>query len=305
MRRIKGLFRNRNFIMILALVLGMVWDGGAFLAKDTILPFLAIIMTLSTMGITAAAFRSFGGMVGPALAGVLASYVYHGGILLLLNAFFIRDNNFSTGFILLAAVPPAVAVIPFSFFLKGDSNFALIGTIGAYLGALVVTPLIAVAFLGSGFISPVKVFVILIELIIAPLILSRILIKMGLARRIEPVKGTIINWSFFVLVYTITGLNRTIILQNPLSLVWVTLIALFSMFVLGWIIERAGNALRIDSKVLTSMILLGTYKNYGLASGLSLVFFNPETAVPATVTSTISILYIIYLEMRKKGEAAQ
>jgi BASS family bile acid:Na+ symporter len=189
--------------------------------------------------------------------------------------------------------------------LKGDSNFALVGTIGAYLGALFATPLIAVTFLGSGFISPVKVFVILIELIIAPLLLSRILIKMGLARRIEPVKGTIINWSFFVLVYTITGLNRTIILQNPLSLVWVTLIALFSMFVLGWIIEKAGNALRIDPKVLTSMVLLGTYKNYGLASGLSLVFFNPETAVPATVTSTISILYIIYLEMRKKGEAAQ
>jgi BASS family bile acid:Na+ symporter len=303
MKRIAGLFRNRNFIMILALVLGMVWDGGAFLAKDLILPCLAIIMTLSTMGITASAFRSFGGMVGPALSGVLASYVYHGGILLLLNALFIHDNNFWTGFILLAAVPPAVAVIPFSFFLKGDSNFALIGTIGAYLGALFATPLIVLAFLGSGFVSPVKVFLILVELIVAPLILSRILIKIGLARRIEPAKGTIINWSFFILVYTITGLNRAIILQNPLSLISVTLIALFSMFALGWIIEKAGKMLKIDSKVVTSLVLLGTYKNYGLAGGLSLVFFNPETAVPATVTSTISILYIIYLEIKGRGKA--
>ena len=304
MNRIRALVRNRNFIMILALVVGMAWDKGAFLAKDAILPCLAIIMTLSTMGITGAAFRSFGAMIRPAVAGVVASYVYQGGVLLLLNGLFIHNNNFWTGFILLAAVPPAVAVIPFSFFLKGDIDFALIGTIGGYLGALFLTPLIAVIFLGSGFISPVKVFVILIELIIAPLIVSRLLIMVDLARRIEPVKGTIINWSFFILVYTITGLNRTIILQNPLSLVSVTLIALFSMFALGWIIEKSGNALKIDSRVVTSLVLLGTYKNYGLAGGLSLVFFNPETAVPATVTSTISILYIIYLEIKGRRKAA-
>jgi len=58
-----------------------------------------------------------------------------------------------------------------------------------------------------------------------------------------------------------------------------------------------GALLKINSRVVTSLVLLGTFKNYGLAGGLALVFFNPETAIPATVTSTISILYIIYLEM--------
>lgn len=302
MNRIKQLFRNRNFIMSLALVLGLAWDGGAHLAKDLTLPVLAIIMTLSTMGVTRGSFRSFRSLIVPAVWGILASYLFHGGLLLGLNTFFIHNNNFWTGFVILAAVPPAVAVIPFAFFLKGDSDFALIGTIGGYLGALVITPLIAVAFLGSGFIDPLKVFIILIELIIAPLIVSRILIRTTVASWIEPVKGTIINWSFFLVVYIITGLNGNIFLDKPLTLISVASVALVSMFGFGWIIERIGKALKVDSKVLTSLILLGTYKNYGLASGLALIFFNAEAAVPATLTSFISILYIIYLEMKGKME---
>jgi len=305
MSRIKRLFRNRNFIMILALVLGMAWDGGAYLGKDLILPFLAIIMTLSTLGVTGNAFRSIHALVIPAVSGILATYLFHGGLLLGLNALLIHDNNFWTGFVLMAAVPPAVAVIPFAFFLKGDCDFALIGTIGGYLGALFITPLIAVTFLGSGFINPAKVFITLVELIIIPLILSRILIRTGLVRWIEPAKGIIINWSFFLVVYVMTGLNRNIILDRPLSLFFVTLIGFLCTFGFGWIIEKAGNLFKIDAKVLTSLVLLGTYKNYGLAGGLALVFFNPETAIPATVTSTISILYIIYLEMKGKREASQ
>ncbi|MDW8003135.1 MAG: hypothetical protein RMJ39_10850 [Deltaproteobacteria bacterium] len=47
-------------------------------------------------------------------------------------------------------------------------------------------------------------------------------------------------------------------------------------------------------------ILLGTYKNYSLAGGLSLVFFDSQTALPANVVSTMSIIYIIYLHRKVK-----
>ncbi len=303
MSRIAGLLRNRNFIMILAVVLGLAWDRGAYLCKDLMLPALALIMTLATMGVTGNVFRSLSAMVIPAAWGVSATYLFHGSLLLGLNALLIHNHDFRAGFILLAAVPPAVAVIPFAYFLKADCDFALMGTIGGYLAALLVTPLTAVTFLGSGFINPAKVFVTLIELIIAPLILSRILARAGIARRIEPAKGAMINWSFFLAVYIITGLNRDIILEKPSSLIPVAAIGFLCTFVFGWIIERAGKILKIDSKVATSLVLLGTYKNYGLAGGLALVFFNPETAIPATVTSTISILYIIYLEIRSRRTA--
>jgi BASS family bile acid:Na+ symporter len=101
-----------------------------------------------------------------------------------------------------------VAVIPFTFFLNGDGKLSLFGTIGAYLGALMIMPLVALGFLGSGLVDPSKLILIMIELILAPLIVSRVFVRIGMDARLEPIKGAITNWSFFLLTYTIVGLNR-------------------------------------------------------------------------------------------------
>ena len=156
---------------------------------------------------------------------------------------FIREKNLWNGFVLVAAVPPGVAVIPFTYFLNGNSFFSLVGTMGAYLGALIITPLIALWFLGTVSIDPVRLFVIMMELILLPLIVSQILVRTGASKRIEPFKGTITNWSFFVVTYTIVGLNRQVFLDHPLSLLPVAAHCPASTFLLGWAIKGIGKAL--------------------------------------------------------------
>jgi hypothetical protein len=81
-----------------------------------------------------------------------------------------------------------------------------------------------------------------------------------MAWKIEPIKGTVINWSFFVVFYSIVGLNQDIFVRQPLSLVPVAAIAIASTFFLGLIIDSVGRLFRIDSKILTSLVLLGTLK---------------------------------------------
>jgi BASS family bile acid:Na+ symporter len=51
----------------------------------------------------------------------------------------------------------------------------------------------------------------------------------------------------------------------------------------------------------TSLVLLGTIKNYGLAGGLSLALFSTQTAVPATVSTIFMTVYIAWLGMKSKG----
>jgi hypothetical protein len=51
------------------------------------------------------------------MAGIFVNYVVLGGVVLVLSKFFIHDASLWTGFVILAAVPPAVAVIPLTFFL--------------------------------------------------------------------------------------------------------------------------------------------------------------------------------------------
>jgi BASS family bile acid:Na+ symporter len=69
---------------------------------------------------------------------------------------------------------------------------------------------------------------------------------------------------------------------------------------LGWVIEKIGLLFRIDPDTITSLVLLGTLKNYGLAAGLSLALFSEQTAVPATVSSIFLIIYIIWLGFKKR-----
>ena len=301
MTKMKGLLRNRDFIMMVALAMGLIWGGAAPWSERATLPLLMIIMTLATIGISGSTFRSPKALVAPALAGIAMNYFVLGGFLLVLNALLIRDEALQSGFVLLAAVPPAVAVIPFTLFLHGDSTFSLIGTLGGYLGALVIMPVMTVIFLGSGFIDPGRLMMIMIELILLPLILSRVLVRFKMAPRIEPLKGTLTNWSFFVLTYTIVGLNREVFLTKPLSLVSPALIAIASTFVLGWIIEGVGKAFRIPQKTLVGLVLLGTLKNYGLAGGLALSLFSRKTALPATVSAIFMITYIVYLQLMKRS----
>jgi BASS family bile acid:Na+ symporter len=292
------ILNNRNMIFLLALILGFLWDTGAHYTQRLILPGLAVIMTISSLGISGDTFRSAKTFIKSSLTGIIGNFFFHGLILIGLSMLVIKDQAFWNGFILLAAVPPAVAVIPFSLFLRGNMELALFGTIGAYIGGLMITPLVALTFLGTGFISPMKLLLVFGELIIGPLLLSRILIWTGLLKKIDLYKGPITNWSFFLIIYIITGLNRDIFIQQPLSIVPVALVAILTTFVLGWAIERAGSFLGFEKSTVTSFELLVTFKNYGLSGALALVFFNPQTAVPSTVTSAIGILYFIWLEMR-------
>jgi BASS family bile acid:Na+ symporter len=234
----------------------------------------------------------------PALSGIAINYLLLSGTILGMSALFIHDKNLWNGFVLIAAVPPGVAVIPFTYFLNGNRFFSLVGTMGAYLGALIITPLFALGFLGTTFITPVGLFLIMGELILLPFVVAQVLVRTGASKRIDPFKGTITNWSFFVVTYTIVGLNRQVFLDQPLSLLPVGLIALASTFLLGWAIERIGKSFRLDPTTVTSLVLLGTIKNYGLAGGLSLALFSRQTAVPATVSTMFMTVYIIWLGMK-------
>jgi bile acid:Na+ symporter, BASS family len=289
------LLRSRDFLLLAALAAGLAVGGGARYTEAAVLPLLAVVMTLATMGVEGRVFRSPRSLATPFLAGLLLNFVVLGGMLLVLSSLLISDRAFVKGFIILAAAPPAVAVIPFAVLLRGNSSFALIGAIGCYLGALIIMPVTAVAFLGMAVIQPWRLLIILLQLILAPLMASRVLLWTGASQRLEPVKGTLTNWSFFLISYTIVGLNRDLFLYQTLSLAPVALIALASTFALGAVIAAAARRLGADPPTVVSLVLLGTLKNYALAGGLALTLFDRYHAVPAAVSTVFMIVYIIWL----------
>ena len=300
MSKLQGLFGDRNFILSLAIVLGLALGQGALWTEGLVLPALAFVMMLSMTGVEGRLFRSPRTLLTPLLAGLTLNYVVNGGVTLLLGALLIREETFRTGFVLLAAVPPAVGVIPFTGFLEGDIEFSIVATLGCYLSAFIVTPLIIYSLLGFGGDLQVKLIATMAQVIILPFVLSRVLVRTGAAERIARVRGPLLNWSFFLVVYTTVGLNRQVFATQPLSLIPAAALTVATTYLLGTAIERGGRLLKIDPKRVTSMILLGTSKNAGFAAGLALTLFGRETAVPSTVQTISMLTYVIYLDLRKR-----
>jgi BASS family bile acid:Na+ symporter len=77
------------------------------------------------------------------------------------------------------------------------------------------------------------------------------------------------------------------------------------MFFLGWAIERVGRLMGLSDEVITSLVLLGTLKNYGIAGGIALALFSREAAMPSTISAVVMILYIVWLEYRKRWAVAR
>ena len=295
-----NLLKNRDFLLILSIVLGLFLGQGAQWTRNLVIPGLAVIMTLSVMGIPGSVFRSPRSLVIPTLVGLALNYALHGGVILGLSGLLIHEEALRAGFVMVAAAPPAVAVIPFTVILKGDGPFSLVATVGGYLGALILMPLITFGLLGSGYADQGKLVWIMVELILAPLAISRLLRWTTLSEKLEPYKGAVTNWGFFLVTYTIVGLNRSVFLTQPLSILPVFLVALAAIFLLGWAIERIGRLFKIDPQKRISLVLLGTHKNTGLAAGLALTLLGERTALPATVSTVFMIVYVVWLSIKQR-----
>ena len=302
MSRLKGLFRDRNFILSLALILGFILGQGARFTEKLVLPVLAFVMMLSTTSISGSMFRSPRTLLDPLLAGITMNYLVLGGFILILSSLFLPEGPLRTGYIVLASVPPAVGVIPFTSFLDGDVEFSLIGTMACYLGAFIATPLILFTLLGLSAGLQVTLFTTLFQLIIIPLVLSRILVYTSVDNRIAPVRGTLLNWSFFLVVYTVVGLNREVILSQPSSLIPAAAITITTIFLLGYLIERVGRMFQLDPKRIISLILMGSSKNAGFAAGLALALFGRQTAVPSTIQTIFMLSNVIFLDLKMRRQ---
>jgi bile acid:Na+ symporter, BASS family len=293
------LLNNRNFVFILAIALGLIVPQPAQWTKVLMMPALAFVMALATINVPNDYFLNPRAILKPSLIGIMMTYVILGGAILLLSALLISDRNLWIGFVLIAAVPPAVAVIPFTAILDGNVSYTLSGTVASYIIALLMMPLMFWLFIGTGFDDPYKLVRIMLLLIVLPLVLSRIILNFNWQDRLAPVRGPLTNWGFFIVLYSIIGVNRDLIFSRPRMLIPVAGIAFATTFILGWIIHKIGVLLRVDKENIVSLVLQGTLKNQGISGGLAIALFAKEAAVPSAVYSIFMILYIIWLDWRK------
>jgi predicted Na+-dependent transporter len=291
-----SLLRNNSFILTLALVAGVAVGQGAAYARGAVTPLLAVIMTLSLVGVSSDIFRGGAKLARPALLALFLNYIVLGGTLILLAFALVDDPSLRAGYVLIAAVPPAVAVIPFTYRLGGDVNFTLVGSIAGHVGAFVLTPLITYLALGASLVQPSQLLTALVQLIALPFIASRLLRRSSrIIAWLNVHRGGLVNWGFFVVVYTIIGLNRTAFLDPSSTLVTVGIVSFAGTFGLAYLVYASSRLLGAPKQQQVSYAVMAAWKNYGLAGAIALLYFGEAAALPAAVTTAFAIVNFIVL----------
>ena len=292
---------NRNFILVLAVILGLLIGDWATLLKDYTFYILAIVMTFSTTGISTKAMFPLKEMFVPMLLGSFLNYVVFGVVIISVSYWLMPTPELFLGFVVIASTPPGVAVIPFSHILDGDLKYAIVGTLGAFISSLFFAPLIVSLFSNvDGGIDPLQLFVTMVQLVLLPLLISRLLLWKPIKPTVEKIRGRIVDWGFALIIFTAVGLNRQVFFSNFDILLLVSLVLFIGIFGLGWFYEWFSKKIGISAPVAVTQNLLVTIKSSGFAVVTALTLFGTEAAIPSAVMAIFVLMYLLYLSIRKE-----
>lgn len=291
------LLTNRNFVLIMAVVFGLTLHHGATLLKPFTIYILAVVMIFSTTGIRLQHLKPVNRTIKiMAYATFLNFFVF--GAVLLVAAWFFAPEKLFPGFVVIAATPPGVAIIPFSVVLKGNPNYSIIGFIGVFLASIVITPAVITLFSNSTGVVPVDIIVLMLKVIILPLLLSRLLLHRKVLPWVEKSRGHIVNWGFALIIYTAVGLNRDFFFGDYQLVLLSSLVLFLAIFMLGSLYEAGSLFFRRPYPTVLSEILMLTIKSSGFAVVTALTLFGEQAAIPSAVMSIFVLLYLLTHNLR-------
>ncbi|MFB3886957.1 MAG: bile acid:sodium symporter family protein [Thermodesulfobacteriota bacterium] len=285
---------NINFLFLIAFILGLVLGDYASHFKELILPSLVLIMSLSATGITFSELKQIRRYLWDILIVVTVNYLFLSGLILLANDLLVKDHDLYVGFVVMAAIPSAVAVVPFTYLLKGEMMVSLTGSISLYLLALFVAPFLASQFLEIGKIEPFRLFSALVQMILIPFLLSRLLLKWRFFRKAKDHTPILMNLAFSLLIYVVIGMNRHTFLGHFDVLLLVSFVAFLRTFVSGHLVDLFFRLVKTDRERRMSYVLFGSFKNLAVVAAIAIVLFNDRAAIPAAVAIPFEILFFVW-----------
>jgi BASS family bile acid:Na+ symporter len=293
----RKLLENTSLLFSIAIIFGLAFPVLADPISPAITPLLIVAMCLSMRQITFSR-RDLSSNYQSSVAAFLLNYGLITGIVILLAFYLIPNPDYFAGFVLTVAVPPAVAVVAYTYLLGGDMKTSLGGEILGYSLAIVLTPLITLAFLGSS-IDVFAIMQMLGLLIILPLIVSRALIRLPESR--FTYSKSVINMCFFFVNYILIGLNQAALFTEFLSLLPLIFIVIVRTFGTGFLTYFLAKRIGVRKERAISYGLFSSYKNGGMAAAFAIVLVGTAASLPAAIGSIIGIFLIIsFIEVTKR-----
>ncbi len=293
------IIRDRNFVLILSVILGLSIGDSAEYLKSYIFYILSVVMIFSTTGLSTQALFPLKKMIQPLLLGTILNYFLFGAVIISLAYILMPIPELFLGFVVIAATPPGVAIIPFSHILEGDIKYAIVGVLGGFISSIFLAPaIIGLLSNKEGGVDSGLLFMNMIKLVLIPIIISRFLLWKPIKPSIEKVRGKVVDWGFALLIFIAVGLNRQVFFSNFEVLFLVSLVLFLSIFGLSFVYEKIATKLGLNKELIVTQNLLLTIKSSGFAVVTALSLFGKEAAIPSAVMAIFILLHLLYLSFR-------
>jgi len=291
--KLRRLLANNTIMLASAFVIALLLGGFPEFApdlenQDISMISLAVMMSFSLISLR---FRGLDirSHRKAMLRAFLLSFAVGSGLTIAMAQFFTGDLR--DGWIMVAAVPSAVSVIPFCYMLRGELESTLVSSAALYFVALLLTPLITLLFLGQS-VSPVTMLRSVAILILLPMAVSRLL---RLVKMTEETRHIAINIAFAVLVIAVVGPNRSVFFSEPVLLASLLVVGVIRTFGVGISYDAIARRMGVPREWRVPEALFATHKNTGMAAAMAMALLGPQAALPAAVLMSVDIVWLIFV----------
>jgi BASS family bile acid:Na+ symporter len=275
-------------MMTLGLVLGLALGGFPSFTKEISMASLALLMTLSLSTVKLGGARGKE-HIGYAAKSLIVNYGLLSGLILVIGLFF--AEKYWWGWVLMAAAPSAISVVPFTSVLGGQTTKALFSTAANYVAALVLMPGMTLLMIGSS-VSATSLVYSLVILIVLPMVASRLVMKLRIGKTANT---SMINICFAVMIFAVTGANREAFVGDQWIVLAISAGCIIRTFGIGMSTELLLRKMGVPKEERVGYVLFASYKNLGLTATLAIALFEPVVAVPATICIVFEVLWVIFL----------
>jgi BASS family bile acid:Na+ symporter len=292
---VQSILSDPGYVFLSALLLGLLLGGIRYHPEIITLACLMVALSLSTTRVKFQDAFSIGNKWKFLIVIMLLNYAALTGIILFLGAVIDFTWEVWAGIVIMAAVPPAVAIIPFNTLLDGDDELAVPGVAFAYLASLLLTPLIVLVFLGEN-TNIWELVRALILMIMLPLIISRGLRKINVDEKMGVYKPITVNLAFAVLIFTVVGVNRSVFFDDFSLVIALVFLSLMRTLFIGSTAYYVGKRSGIEKSRNVTYTLFASYKNLGLAIVIAFGLFGSMATIPATIGIPFETIAFVYFK---------
>ena len=293
MHHLKRFFESTEVLFLLAIILPFFFGDSPFSLKFGIELCLGLVMFFSIRPFLKHRFNLHK-YVKPMVLSIFFNYI-------LLSAFYIvaayllfgTGSDFFTGYLLIAVVPPAIAIIPLCYLSKCDIESADAGIFVSFAMSLIIIPLVIYLVFGKS-VNFLMLFKVIMLLIVIPVFLAYLFRHSD--SKVFSYSKAMTNICLALVIFISTSFNKAVFFNfSDSAVVKVYIINALGIFGLGIFVYYLSKWLLARDEAI-NYSLYASQKNVGTSITLGIFLFNPKTAVPAIIALLMQFVYLIVFE---------